>query len=272
MVGWKPVGFVLTVPPAVAALGLALLLVVLGLAWRTAPSVAARLGRPGSRAIRVVIVLIGAAGLVVAALIADVPSIGPGHSWGGDDPRLIAIVSAPSTGLIQFSNNAPVVLPTGEFVYAYASGVEIRHGISLQNTGPVPITILGIGGMSSPFVQGVSLRLPAGGANGDVGALYPGLGTDPWLSEPFVPFELQPGEETAAGLALRLVSCPGAEPVPTLSPGTDPADQDPYGSGFTAVTSLSVRWSALGIERETQIDLFAAIDVAVVGDLSSCAR
>jgi hypothetical protein len=192
---------------------------------------------------------------VTVAFVALAPSVGPGSVWGGRDPRLLAI-TAPESG------------SPGIYIYGYAPGAEIRFLVSVRNMGLVPVTVLGLGRVSSPMVASAALLLPPGGSTPDELALEPSAAGAPWYSEPFTAFPLAPGESATAALAMRLVDCASLTALPTLASGTPLGSEPPSGSGSTALTSIPVRYSSLGIEREAL--LAATIDLAVADGSVPC--
>lgn len=255
MRGWPPVGSVLAIPPELAAVLAIAVLIALVQVWFMAPAVGARIGRR-PRTIRALSVVSAVALGIGSALVADAPSIGPGSTWGGDDPRLVAIV--PVDGVDEV------------FVYAYERHAEIRQMISIWNTGPVPIIVLGLGAIRSPYVESVTLRLAPGGPTLDGVLLRMGAAGQRWFSEPFAPFELEPGQQTNAALAVRLTDCPAIRPVATLAPGIAMPSEAPTGTGFTVLDTLLVHYSALGIEREAPVHVQAGISVAAADGTLSC--
>ena len=253
MKGWPAVGSVLDVDPSLAALlGIAIFAGLVGL-WVKAPSIGARLAG-GIGALRALSVAATGVLVGVSLFATMTPSAGPGPFWGGNDPRLIGTVLVDQV--------------SSEYFYAYGPGAEIRHMISFGNTGSVPITVLGISHVSFNAVTDVRLRFPPGGPSLDSLPLYPTGTGSRWFSEPFAPFELAPGQQTTAALAVRLADCTGMLPVATLPPGgTLPATQS-LGSGFQAVLSLTMRYSALGIERTEPVRLTSNLFVTTSGSLT----
>ena len=213
------------IPPAFAVLVAIAVLAVLVRVWFRAPTIGMRFGRP-TRLLRVLIGVSAVALGIGTVVVSVAPSIGPGSIFGGSDPHLVAILS---TGH-----------PGSAYIYAYGRNAELRQVISVRNGGPVPITVLGIGTLTTPYIQGVALRLAPGGPTIEVALLRPGGPGQRWFSEPFAPFELAPGQETTASLVVQLTDCPGIRPLATLAPGAAIPAELPSGTGFAELVSLPV--------------------------------
>lgn len=244
-------------------------LVVIGLAglWLIAPRLAARspaqtrdfAGRSqririGSAALLVALVAVAVGARAAGAPLA--PSDQPlvfGHAYGGDDPRLIALVD---------SNEGP------QYDYAFAPGAEIRIGITLSNNGSVPLTVTGLAPEPITTVRALELRLPPGELTADLVPAYPDEGSDRWASEPFHAFDVPAHGEIGLVLAVTIGTCPAIPPVPTLAPeasllpGSDPS----LAGTVTGVGELNFEYVAVGIARTAAIELpFSMVVIGTPG-------
>lgn len=147
-------------------------------------------------------------------------------------------------------------------VYAYAPNGSFRTAIVLANDGNVPLTVTGLDPSPSPYVSSLEFRLPPGAPTADLPAVNPGTSAI-WTTEPFRPFEIPVHGLVGLGLQVGLVACPGLTAVPTLGPeATLPAATADLGMGFTAVDTLHVQYTTLGIARTAVVPLPEALDVA----------
>ena len=259
MKGWPAVGPVLDVPPVLATAFALAILTGIAWVWLEAPTIGRWIGRR-TRTVRA----LSALAVVVLGLgsvfIWTAPSVSYGSTAGGGDPRLVAMA-------VEATSDSRT------YVYGYAPHTDIRATISIRNAGPVPITILGISSFSNPYVQNMTVRLAPGGPTFDGLPVRPDATGQRWFSEPFAPFELAPGEETNAALALLFADCPGMRPVPTRSPDSPvPFDRAPSGPWLPIVPSLTVRYSALGIDRVTTVDMSVGIGMATGDNTFFCGR
>jgi hypothetical protein len=237
--------------------------VVLGLAVLFVIAPALRLGPDTERRTRTIrlvtgtvlaIVIVGSLGLRALGAPID-PTSQPlhfGHSWSDGGPRLLAEMDLhPASGQ---------GFPAVELLYAYAPGAEIRAGITLANDGDVPLTVTGFDSPANPNVRSVELRLPPQLSH-NLPPPYPNEGTDDWSSEPFHPFEIPAHDEAGLAVEVTLGVCPGMTPVATLAPSASliPASDPSLTGGFTALSDINVRYTALGISRTANIVLGGTI-------------
>lgn len=187
----------------------------------------------------------------------DEQPLAAGDQWGGVDPALLQIM--------------PVGDGRAQFTYAFQPGGEIRIGITLANSGNVPLTVTGVGPPTHPiYVRGYKFLLPPGGPTPELVAVFPGV--DPtWTSEAFQPFEIPAHSEVSLGLAVDLTSCPDLKPVATLAPGASLLPEDGlnnYSTGFSAADVIQVDYAAFGISRTAAVELATYMNVAT-GNASS---
>ena len=256
------------VPYGIVLVGYVLVALALLFAWLVAPDIAdhlpASLGARSEPDLRTRSVVRGI-GAVALALVAspfvlillgaplrpDEQPLVFGDQSGGTDPDLLQIID---TGNDQ-----------RQFTYAFQPGAEIKMGITLANTGSVPLTVTGVGPPTHPiYVRDYRFLLPQGGPTQDLPALYPGF-TLTWASEPFHPFEIPANSEVGVGLAVDLTSCPDLKAVPTLAPGASFIPNDDsftYTTGFGAADIIQVDYAAFGISRTATITLPDYMNVA----------
>ena len=254
----------MAVPYAFVAFVAAVVTTVLVAAWWLAPALArstARAPLRNARHIRLVsaallgllIVLGGILNTTGMPLAPDAHPLVLGGSYGGDDPRLLGFRGTPGT----FVETA---------LYAYAPGAELRTGLTLANDGPAPLTVTGLEPTQGPNVRSLALLLAPGSLPTDLLPLYPGEGSERWLSEPFQPFTIPAHTTAGVGLAITLGECPSAHPRPTRVPGASllPPEDPALGGGFGAVDTIRLDYTVLGIART--VDLRLPIVIAVVTD------
>jgi hypothetical protein len=198
-----------------------------------------------------IVVLGGALGLTALGAPLDPANqpLQPGHAFGGNDPRLLAMRGSPRlTGMLQ------------EYDYAYAPGAEVRISFLLLNASKAPLTVFSIEADTGANVSLIQFRLPPI-LNSDLPAAYPNEypneSADAWASRPFHSFDIAAGDEVGLVASVTLGECPGTSPVPTLAPSASPLpESDPrLGGGFDVLGVLVVRYVQLGIARTETIVL-----------------
>ena len=198
---------------------------------------------------------------------------------------LVAVLAATGAGLLNLSESTPLTFgygygggtdallgwasnPTGRpsetGYYRFIPGGEKTITITLLNQGDLPLTVTSfdldrlrsIEPGFSQFLSSVEMRLPPG-ATSDGGMYEPSA-----YSEPFHPFELPGGANTSLLLILHIKQCP-ASVLPGPTPQPSAPDQTDYvpPAGTVELNTLPFHYSVLGIEREADIQMFAAVDL-----------
>ena len=237
--------------------GLAVLMLCgLLLVWRNAPWLVGRLSAsPGSstaaegrsRRLRVASAAVLAA-IVVAAVglrYVGVPlapfdqTLQFGRSYEGGGPNLLARVAGQTLG-------------SAEYDFAYAPGAEIRSGITLQNTGGLPLSVTGMVEDPIPYVSSVELRLPADPISSNAEL-------DSGANGPFHPFTIPAHGEATLAMVVIIGKCPTIPPTPTQAPDASNAavvgDSPPSGGALTSVSEIRIGYTVLGLARTATIRL-----------------
>lgn len=162
-----------------------------------------------------------------------------GQSYEAGGPSLLARVDGQTLG-------------SAEYDFAYAPGAEIRSGITLQNTGGLPLSVTGVVEDSTPYVSSVELRLPAD-------PTAPNAPLDSGVNGPFRPFTIPAHGEATLAMVVIVGKCPTIPPTPTQAPDASNAavvdDSPPSGGALTSVSEIRIGYTVLGLARTATIRL-----------------
>jgi hypothetical protein len=157
-----------------------------------------------------------------------------------------------------------------EMYMAFIPGGQLRATLDLSNQGELPLTVTSfdmqrfrVEQPAAAFISSVELRLPPGATMGgsyDVG----------YYSEAFHPFELPPHGYTSLVVILHLKECSSVAPGPTPDPDAGSNWNYLPTTGYVTIGELPLRYSMLGIERETEVRLNAAISLVFGSNAVTC--
>jgi hypothetical protein len=162
---------------------------------------------------------------------------GRGYEAGG--PSLLARVGGQTPG-------------SAEFDFAYAPGAEIRSGITLQNTGGLPLSVTGVAEDPIPYVSSVEFWVPAD-------PTAPNAPLDSGVNGQFHPFTIPAHGEATLAMVVIIGKCPTIPPTPTQAPDASNAavvgESPPSGGALTSVSEIRIGYTVLGLARIATIRL-----------------
>jgi hypothetical protein len=177
--------------------------------------------------------------------------------------RYVGLPLAPSDQPLQFGKSYEVGGPnllarvagdpgSDEFDFAYAPGAEIRSGITLQNTGGLPLSVTGVIEDSTPYVSSVELRLPADPISSNAEL-------DSAANNPFHSFTIPAHGEASLALVVTIGRCASIPSTPTQATGDSTAAADDHGpalgGALTSLSTIRLGYTVLGMARIATVRL-----------------